>query len=383
MSKIVSTNKINAIFLAVILVAGTISSFTSSFLIGVNAQYDPFYGYNSYEPTEYPPEYADREYNSYEQEYGMHDERKSYENNNYQTREPPSYQPDYKPQYSSYEQDNKYDYKSKKESSSSVSLNKLNCVNNNVNINGNNTGDINVGNSGKSATGSGTDEGYLGVGSLGGNGEGYDNGYNKHKDKGFTCIINNNNTNTNIGGGNQTISPELNVIKIVTCTYYTGGLQGPPCEQLENRISEDQFRIQVTNDNPDPPSFDGSESGTVVTLGAGNYVVSETPDASVQIDVSDLEDDFRDQSGVTYEITGPIPSFRGDCTSVNAGFEATGTIGAGESQTCEIENHFDIRESPQIAQGPTDSSIITQGTADSSALANIAKLKAQWLDLLP
>jgi hypothetical protein len=129
----------------------------------------------------------------------------------------------------------------------------------------------------------------------------------------------------------------------------------------------------VTNDNPDPPSFDGSESGTVVTLVAGNYVVSETLDASVQIDVSDLEDDFRDQSGVTYKITGPIPSFRGDCTSVNAGFEATGRIGAGESQTCEIENHFEIRESPQIAQG----------TADSSALANIAKLKAQWLDLLP
>jgi hypothetical protein len=140
----------------------------------------------------------------------------------------------------------------------------------------------------------------------------------------------------------------------------------------------------VTNDNPDPPSFDGSESGTVVTLVAGNYVVSETPDASVPIDVSDLEDDFRDQSGVTYEITGPIPSFRGDCTSVNAGFEATGRIGAGDSQTCEIENHFDIRESPQIAQGTADSSTIDQGTeASSSALEKTTKLKQQWLGLLP
>jgi hypothetical protein len=349
-------------------------------MLGAQAQQD--YGgmdnrYNTYEPEpRYQIQYADNEYNSYEPSYEKDTyETPSYGNNNYEPREYPSYKPDYKPEYPS---DN--NYKSKKDSSNSVSLNKLNCVNNNVNINGNNTGDINVGNKGQAPTA----EGYIGGYSSGGNGEGYDNGYKKQKDQGFSCIINNNNTNINIGGGNQTIPTELNVIKIVTCTYYTGGLQGPPCEQLENRITEDQFRIQVTNDNPDPPSFDGSESGTVVTLVAGNYVVSETLDASVQIDVSDLEDDFRDQSGVTYEITGPIPSFRGDCTSVNAGFEATGRIGAGDSQTCEIENHFDIRESPQIAQGTADSSTIDQGTeASSSALEKTTKLKQQWLGLLP
>src|SRR5215211_9057949 len=159
--------------------------------------------YNSYGPEpEYPLEYADREYNSYEQEYGMDSyEKKSYSDDNYGQPEYPSYKPDYKPEYQSYGKD-------KSKDSSSVSINKLNCINNNVNINGNNNGTINVGNSGKSATGSGTDEGYLGVGSLGGNygEEGYDNnGYNKQKDKGFSCIINNNNNNTNIiAGGNQT-----------------------------------------------------------------------------------------------------------------------------------------------------------------------------------
>src|SRR5918994_4918001 len=87
----------------------------------------------------------------------------------YEPREYPSYQPDYKTEYPS---DN--NYKSEKDSSSSVSINKLKCINNNVNINGNNTGDINVGNSGSSASSPGTDEGYLGVGSSGGNyGEGY------------------------------------------------------------------------------------------------------------------------------------------------------------------------------------------------------------------
>jgi hypothetical protein len=149
--------------------------------------------YSNYEPEpEYPPQYAEKEYNSYEPEYGMDDSyKKPYRNDNYE-----------QPEYPSYGKDNN-SYKSKKDSSSSsssVSINKLNCINNNVNINGNNTGDINVGNSGKSATGPGTEEGYLGVGSSGGYGEGYDNGYNKQKDKGFSCIINNTINNTIVGG---------------------------------------------------------------------------------------------------------------------------------------------------------------------------------------
>jgi hypothetical protein len=113
---------------------------------------------------------------------------------------------------------NDHKHKSKdKDSSSSISLNKLNCINNNVNINGNNTGDINVGNSGRSAsTSPGTDEGYLGVGSLGGN---YGEGYNKQKDQGFNCIINNNNTNTNIvlGGGGNVTDGNGNVPEPQTC----------------------------------------------------------------------------------------------------------------------------------------------------------------------
>jgi len=208
LSKIISAKRNTAIFLATLLVLGTLATILPS-----AAQAQPYYGgmddrYNSYEPEpEYPPQYPQKEYNNYEQpEYGMDSyEKPSYRNDYYeQPREYPSYKPDYKPEYPSYEKDN--NYKSKDSSSSSVSLNKLNCINNNVNINGNNNGTINVGNSGKSATGSGTDEGYLGVGSLGGNGEeGYDNGYNKQKDAGFTCIINNNNNNTNIiAGGNQT-----------------------------------------------------------------------------------------------------------------------------------------------------------------------------------
>jgi hypothetical protein len=91
-----------------------------------------------------------------------------------------------------------------KDSSKSVDIKKINCINTNTNINGNNTGDINLGNKGQVA-----EEGYSGAYSSGGNGygsEGYYDG-NYKKDKGITCIINNNNNNTNIvtgGGGNVT-----------------------------------------------------------------------------------------------------------------------------------------------------------------------------------
>ena len=96
MNKIVSI-KSNAIFLAAILVAGTIATILPS----VQAQ--SYYEDNIYEP-EYPSEYTDNQYNTYE------------------PREYPSYQPDYKPEYPS---DN--NYKSEKDSSSSVSINKLKC----------------------------------------------------------------------------------------------------------------------------------------------------------------------------------------------------------------------------------------------------------------
>jgi hypothetical protein len=357
-NKILSTKRNSAIFLATVLVAGIIALSSPSFMTG--AQAVPQHG-------------MEREYGSYEQqpEYGSYEQQPEY----------PSYKPDYKPSYG------KDNYKSK----DSVSINKLKCINNNVNINGNNTGDINVGNSGKSATGSGTDdEGYLGVGSFDGNGEeGYDNGYNKQKDQGFTCIINNNNNNTNIGGGNQT--PEqratLDVTKLVTCQEADDSALVPSiqqisadCDQLVNVITEDQFHITVTDTNVNPPEFLGSETGQSVTLDAGPFTVTETPDDSVAADVAILDD-------IQIDVTGPFPSFTGDCTQTGAAsFSATGDIVAGGQETCNIVNNFVITEEEEITASTADSLITALGTEDSTGLTateKITKLKQQWLDLLP
>ena len=431
-NKIVTRKITNAIFLAAILLAGTFVAISPSFIIGVNAQYEPKHGMDndykkSYVDESYGHEYPDKDYNSYEPDYGMDKRYNSY------VQEPhgkDTYEldyPSYKPDYSSYGKDDR----EKSKDSKSVSINKIKCINNNVNINGNNAGNISIGNKG---------QGYLGGYSSDGSGGYYGEGYGK-QDKGFDCIINNNNNNI-AGGGNQTTPPKatLNVTKIVTCTYQVGGLTPETaCGLIEEDITENQFLIEVTNDNPVPSQFPGSESGTIVTLGAGNYVVSETFDAaSLQAEIELIEAELKRLAGGggvrDYEITGPIVSFTGDCTAVNLGSEATGTIAAGESQTCEIENHFDIGLAPLIDEicnnqidddldglvddedpdcsppgGLTASNIntdvsafdintsgglatsfsspptIAQGTTeeDSSALEKITKLKQQWLELLP
>jgi hypothetical protein len=148
--------------------------------------------YNSYEPT--TTSYGND--NNYQKIYGNDN---SYEKSQYQSS---SYKPDYKPAYPSYGKD---DRDKSKDSSKSVSINKLKCINNNVNINGNNAGHVSIGNKGQAAY---AEEGYSGAypsdSEYSGEGYYYD-GHNNKQDKGFTCIINNNNNNTNIiAGGNQT-----------------------------------------------------------------------------------------------------------------------------------------------------------------------------------
>jgi hypothetical protein len=408
-SKIAAIKKGSSIFLAILMFTGTIalSYPSSSFRMGAEeAQAQPYYSdaiknrYNSYEPTsedspkyeytpkytdrnspkyEYPPKYTDRNsyYNNYEssttsEAYGIeNNDRKSYgkNNDNYDvSSEYPSsssYKPNsYKPaEYpSSYGgKDNNNYYKSQKDSSSSkksVDINKVKCINDNLNIEGENTGNITIGKKGKGSLGAYSS---AGGGGYGGSEGYYDNGYNKKKDKDIDCIINNNNTNTNIGGGNQTIPPEppeqkanLKVTKNVTCferivepDSFPSVLQleeenkNPSCADLLGNITADQFNIQVTDDNPVPSQFPGSEAGTIVTLGAGAYTVTEDPDeTSIAADLATLGGN----------ITGPNITFTGQCsqTGVNS-TSAAGTIVAGESQTCILENHFTIeKDQPQL-----------------------------------
>jgi hypothetical protein len=135
----------------------------------------------------------------------------------------------------------------------------------------------------------------------------------------------------------------LNVTKLVTCQQVDGSGLVPSiqqislgCDDLLNLITEDQFNITVTDTNVSPSNFNGSEIGTLVTLDAGHSTVTEEPYDSVAEEVADFED-------VQTEITGPSPSFSGDCTQTGIGsFSATGEIAAGGQETCNIVNNFTI-----------------------------------------
>jgi hypothetical protein len=100
--KILSTKTTSAIFLAIVLVTGTISLSYPSFMIIGAAQAQPYYGIDSYGLTDYGND-------------------NGYDKSQYQ-----SYKPDYnKPKYSSYVKDN---YKLQKDS---TIINKINCINSN------------------------------------------------------------------------------------------------------------------------------------------------------------------------------------------------------------------------------------------------------------
>jgi hypothetical protein len=351
LSNTVSTKKSNAIFLATVLVVGTFAAISPSFIIkGVNAQHYPQYGmdtgYNSYKPDHY----------------GMDNDRKSYESNSYgptdyrDNKDRKSYGNDnsYESQYTSYGKDDKRD-KSSKDSKKSVSLNKIKCINTNLNINGNNTGNVNLGNKG-------TAGGHLGAYSSNGGsgydgGEGYyDDGYDNKRDKGFECIINNNNNNTNVvvdGGGNVTDG---------------NGNVTDACGECFTQVlnATELGRLQVALGN-----------GINVTITIG------TPQTEIN-SLEELCDVLDDLTGAQIvSVVGQILRAAGITLTQAEFFELVDCIRTALVITiprtlaaCDINTAGDL--APSFSP-PT----IAQGTGDSSALEKIEKLKKQWLDLLP
>ena len=135
------------------------------------------------------------------------------------------------------------------------------------------------------------------------------------------------------------------MLKTVTCTPAIASLQ-PACDAIiagtgapSGQITPNDFNITVTGNNPNPSQFNGSSTAVVVTLDPGPYNVTDIGYPSVTAAISEIIDEF---SGIS-SIVGPTPTFSGDCTQILGNAQtATGTIAAGESQTCNIQNAFII-----------------------------------------
>jgi hypothetical protein len=290
LNKIVLEKNISAIFLVTVLVAGTIATFSPSFMVGAQA--------DSYLEME----------NNYEKSYGNYNIDKS-------------------------------------KDSSSVSIKKVKCNNINVNVNGlelNTTSVPSLSNL-LASEAQAEDEGERDTGSYGSNDGIYGSGQSGHDNNSFKFVCINNNNNTVIEEEEPTTGT-LKVTKQITCDD-SSALEGD-CEELLELLTEDQFTFQVEGNNPDPSStFPGSPAGTDVTLGPGDYVVTETIEESVFDDVFTFFENNPDR----FFIVVIDHSFTGDCNFLDfSGTEvrATGTIAAGESQTCNAINAFTINSEP-------------------------------------
>jgi hypothetical protein len=162
-SKKILTERTSAVFLAIILIAGTIVvSSSTSFMITETVHAQPYYG-------------MDKKYSSYESDYGM--------DNNYQK---------------TYGKDNR------DKSKDSVNLKKIKCNNININVNGI---ELNVTSfpflSSIAADDAEASEGKFGTASYG-SGSGSYGGHSGSDKDGFAFICINNNNNV-VSGGNQTI----------------------------------------------------------------------------------------------------------------------------------------------------------------------------------
>jgi len=154
---------------------------------------------------------------------------------------------------------------------------------------------------------------------------------NEVEQAGFDCIA--------IAANDIEIEEEiaqLSVTKTVTCSSHLGA---PSNEAVCNfALASDNFpdpsdyQITVTGNNLDPSSFAGSESPEVVSIGPGEYTVSE-----ILADTSALQQEL----GASFIDNRSV--FEGDCINSFGGTTSTtGTIAAGQSQECNIGNEINI-----------------------------------------
>jgi hypothetical protein len=339
-NKIVFTKRISAIFLATVLVTGTIVLSILTFMSST-AQAESYY--NGVAGMD----------DNYNNQYGK-------DNKDY---------------------DNSY-YKSKDSSSSnSVTLKKIKCNNINLNVNGLELTALPPAISSLLTDGEAKDEGQYGsssyYGSYGGDGDGeqqsgYDNNNNSFK---FVCINNNNNTIVEGEEPELPISPEppippiepttaiLTVNKeIFGCTNISstpslvvmecGTLQaGDPrwisCDDplISNTIfcqflTEDLFDIEVLDDQGNQiAQFEGSLEGeTIENLEPGTYTVNEmhTETGEAECNTLGFEDGFFvifNGGTINYQFCIEYEDEQGnDCSTI--------TLTAGEEKTCTVKNHI-------------------------------------------
>lgn len=151
---------------------------------------------------------------------------------------------------------------------------------------------------------------------------------------GDTIIGSNNSNNNNNNSSSGSTPGTLLVSKEVECESDNQAI----CDFAVTSTlfpSSADYPITVSGNNPDPTNFPGSSTGTEVSVGVGNFAITEEL-ASTQ--------DLQNQLQATSIIT--TTTAQGDCTpnfNVNQVFQdATGTMTSAGSQECTLINKIII-----------------------------------------
>jgi hypothetical protein len=128
----------------------------------------------------------------------------------------------------------------------------------------------------------------------------------------------------------------LTVTKNFGCLSSVSPFPEDQCQRMFDLTDPNQFNIRITGNDPNPSYFAGSgdgEPGTEVTIGVGDYVIDEQATPTFVNTLTQLENEFEDFDFQWIQATVE----EGDCTLVSA-VQAEGTIEEGESETCTLQN---------------------------------------------
>jgi hypothetical protein len=171
------------------------------------------------------------------------------------------------------------------------------------------------------------------------------NGFTQSADcAGITNDCGNDNSVTNNNNPPSTEPGTLTVAKEVECDSNAGApTDGDVCAYAQNSASfpelsfpdPSDYPITVAGNNPDPSDFQGSSTGTDVTIEPGAYTVTE-----------ELASTNALQAELSAASIMTTTTATGDCTpnfGPNQNFlSATGTIASDDSQTCTLVNTVTI-----------------------------------------
>ena len=209
---------------------------------------------------------------------------------------------------------------------SDVNIQKINCVNSNINVNGIDITQIPEGPNDLTTAETRNEDGAA-ANTQNGNGLGDRINFDKNL---VNVCVNANDNEQKVGPPETTLS----VKKTIKCTPNAGDeVSVEACQRITTEILPEYFTIFVTGNDANPDNFVGSTVPQIVNLDPGDYEVSETRDES---QVDRIRAQIEQEVGILLD--GPAPQYSGDCRQ--SGSTGIGTIEEGESQVCILANAF-------------------------------------------